>query len=123
MIHNPPLSQEEIQVLEVNQAAEYYLEQRRARKLGDDPVLMRLVQVSDVCSFDHSRKEIDIYFNPRFADYPIRPGTVTAAVLLDSLKFCQTPLRTYTIRMYSMGYDIRTLIPNYFSEFNSSKYH
>jgi len=108
----PPLSQEEIQVLEVNQAAEYYLEQRRARKLGDDPVLMRLVQVSDV-AVDHSRKEIDIYFNPRFADYPIRPGTVTAA---DSLirSVLSDPLRTYTIRMYSMGYDIRTLIPNYF---------
>lgn len=96
-------------------AAVYYLEYRYTRKLGSDPRLMPFVRVSEV-DVNYDTKHIDIHFNPRFADFPIRPKTIALA---DSL--IRTALlpeySDFTMTFYSMGYSLQELIPNYF------KYH
>lgn len=55
---------------------------------------------------------INVYFNPSFADYPIRPWTVEAAETIIR-GYLSEDLYGSELRFYSMGYDIVDLIPVY----------
>jgi hypothetical protein len=98
----------------VHKAAESYLQLRYQTRLGDDPVIVRAIRLTEV-RIDEERKRADIIFNPRMADYPIRPATLVRA---DSVIRSQltAELLQYDLHFFSMGYNLRELIPNYYQE-------
>ncbi|MCC5927540.1 MAG: xanthan lyase [Bacteroidetes bacterium] len=94
------------------EASAFYLEYRTQNELGGDPLLRPFVRVSEV-NISTPEKHIDIIFNPRLADFPIRPHTISLADSLIRSKLAPE-FEAYTISMYTMGYNLFDLIPNYF---------
>jgi hypothetical protein len=98
----------------VHRAAEAYLQLRYETALGDDPVIVRAIRLSEV-AVDEQQKRAEITFNPRLADYPVRPGTIARAdSVIRSHLFDALP--DYNFEFYTMGYNLRELIPNYYQD-------
>lgn len=106
-----------VEAIAAHKAAQAYLDIRYENRLGGDPLIHRSVRVLDVQVNDASRT-IAITFNPRFADYEVRPHTIALAdsVIRSRLK---NDKADYKIEMSTMGFPLKHLIPNYYQE-NSS---
>jgi hypothetical protein len=96
------------------QAAVFYLTYRYEHELGGEPQLRPFVRVTEV-NTDENLKLIHIIYNSRFADFPIRPQTL---VLADSLIRSQLApeFRDFEIKLFSMGYNLKELIPNFYQD-------
>jgi hypothetical protein len=94
-------------------AAELYLFDYISGYLTGKTEMSPLVRIDSVRVND-LLKTISIYFNTRYAEYPIRPETVWMAESTVKSYLINTNLEEYTINMYSMGFEIKELIPNYY---------
>lgn len=120
LIDEPPTIDSSVGV-PPEQAAELYIDYRLTNSLGGDPLLRPFVRVVEV-NTDDDLNHIEIIFNPRLADFPIRPHTISLA---DSLirSLLAPPYSSYSISMYSMGYNLNELVPNYYQSDSGSVDH
>lgn len=96
-----------------HRAVELYLHDLVSGYLTGNIEMSPLVRI-DALRVQDNQKAIQVYFNTRYAEYPIRPETVWMAESTIKSYLANTGLEDYDIQMYSMGFETRDLIPNYF---------
>jgi hypothetical protein len=96
-----------------HRAVELYLHDLVSGYLTGKIEMSPLVRI-DAVRVQDDQKLIQVYFNTRYAEYPIRPETVWMAESTIKSYLVDTELEDFEIDMYSMGFETRELVPNYY---------
>lgn len=112
-VSNYNYSAMDVNTITAHVATELYLFDYISGYLTGKAEMSPLVRIDSVRVND-AQKVVNIYFNTRYAEYPVRPETIWMAESTIKSYLIETLLAEYDINMFSMGFETKELIPNFF---------